>query len=113
MVVVVVVVFVIELTVTTSLSIAHVAYDHRRSYATCMMAHECQPASKDQAHDTDSTTTSHYLFHDDTTPGVVVVSVWCAWSLDEGLHLWAAIVFLHIRPDFRLLPSLDSTSVRT
>ena len=29
--------------------------------------------------------------------GVVVVSVWCAWSLDEGWYLWAImIIFMSV-----------------
>ena len=75
--------------------------------------HKCQPWSKDQAHRTDATTTlqprekkcdvigcgvvtphhasflvvtSHYIYK------CSVVSVWCAWSSDEGWQLWATYV---------------------
>ena len=48
-----------------------------------MVAHTCQPVSKDQAQHIDTTTMRCV---------VVVVSVLCARSLDEGWHLCATVV---------------------
>ena len=52
--------------------------------------------------------------------GVVVGSVWCAFSLDEGRHLWATIVVglsasstRRARPDFVGDPDLRHGSRRT
>jgi len=73
-----------------------------------MVAHKCQTSYKDQAHHTDTTTTLlFFVMWHHTTFGAVVVSAWCAWSLDEGWHLWATV---RIRYD--TIPDAILTCVR-
>jgi len=59
-----------------------------------MVAHKCQPSFKDQAHHTSGhnhTTFRNVVWCRHEKSSVAVVSVWCAWSLDEGWHLRAII----------------------
>ena len=65
-------------------------------YSELMVPHKCQHSSKDRTHHTDTTLLLEVCVCVWRGCGVAVVclcgrSAWCAWSLDEGWHLWATI----------------------